>query len=122
MQTFPAKERYGIIRFIAFEYAAKYGPYSSMYFYLDNSGYPIMISTKKITIFNSIIKVAYLPTKLIILYCLYNEYKIESHLGLLLHISRILSKQKEEKYSEIIGVDVSSYRLLEQGNYEHKGA
>lgn len=121
MQTFPAKERYGIIRFIAFEYAAKYGPYALMRLYMDKNNIPIMVSSNKVSLDIPNTKKALLPAKLLILHCLYNEFPTKEHLGMLLQVTRLLERKSEIAYAERIGIDISSYRLIESQIIENKG-
>ena len=95
------------------EYAAKNGAYSKMYLYMDQWGYPILISPMKIYLFKETVSIFYIPVKHLILFCLYNQFKIEQHLGILLRITRVLGRQTELSYAKTLGIDVSTYRLLE---------
>ena len=114
-------EMYSTIRFIAMEYAAKNGPYSKMYLYMDQRGHPILVSTIKIYIFKETVSIYYIPVKHLILYCLYSQFKVEQHLGILLRLTRILERQTELSYAKILGIDVSTYRLLETQIITNKG-
>ncbi len=118
---FTIKEKYGITRFIALEYAAKYGGYALMRVYLDDNNIPSMVTSEKtkLTIPNT--KTALIPAKLLILYCLYNEFNLKDHLGLVIQITRILERKSDVTYAERIGIDVSNYRLLENQTIENKG-
>lgn len=116
-----SSEMYSVIRFIALEYAAKNGPYSKMYLYMDHKGNPILISTIKIYIFKDTVSIYYMPVKHLILFCLYMQFNIEQHLGILLRITRILERQTELSYAKTLGIDVSTYRLLESQLLTNKG-
>lgn len=116
-----SNEMYSIIRFIALEYAAKNGTYSKIYLYMDQRGTPILISTSKIYIFKETVSIYYIPAKHLILYCLYTQFKVEQHLGILLKTTRILERQTELSYAQTLGVDVSTYRLIESQLLTSKG-
>lgn len=120
-QLLTRKEMYSTIRFIALEYCIKNGHYSKLYLYIDSSGYPIMISPVKINYFNQDIRIAHIPAKLVVLYCLYNEYPVEQHLGILIHVTRLLERKSELNYAKQLGMDVSTYRLLETQHLSNKG-
>lgn len=113
IETLKINEMYSIIRFIALEYAAKNGSYSKMYLYVDHKGYPILISTTKIFIFKESVRIYYLPVKHLILYCLYKQYNIENHLGILLHVTRLLERKSEEFFAKELGIDIPTYQALE---------
>ena len=113
IETLKINEMYSIIRFIALEYAAKNGPYSKMYLYVDHKGYPILISTTKIFIFKESVKTYYLPVKHLILYCLYKQYNIENHLGILLYITRLLERKSAEAIAKDLGIEIQTYRNIE---------
>ena len=111
VESLSLNEMYSTIRFIAMEYAAKNGAYSKMYLYMDQRGY----------LFKETVSIFYIPVKHLILFCLYNQFKIEQHLGILLRITRILERQTELSYAKTLGIDVSTYRLLESQIITNKG-
>lgn len=121
VESLSLNEMYSTIRFIAMEYAAKNGAYSKIYLYMDQRGYPILISPMKIYLFKEAVSIFYIPVKHLILFCLYNQFKIEQHLGILLRITRILERQTELSYAKTLGIDVSTYRLLESQIITNKG-
>lgn len=113
------KEMLQTIRFIALEHATKYGAYSYEYLYIDGNNMPIMISRTRII--GMPFKSKYMPLKHIILYCIYNEYPVESHLAILLQVTRIVDNIPAAKFADALGIDVRTYRLLELGKIENKG-
>ena len=61
------------------------------------------------------------PAKKIVLSCLYSEYPDVSKLAFVLFINRILAQQSKLEYAKKLGVDVSTYRLMEEGFISSKG-
>ena len=121
MDTLKFNEMLSILRFIALEYASKNGSYSKLYLYQDYRGFPLLISTTRIFIFKETVNIYYLPVKHLILYCLYKQYNIERHLGILLHVTRLIERKSDLNYSLELGIDVSTYRMLESQSILNKG-
>lgn len=120
-QLFSLNETYAIIRFIATEYAYKYGTDSILYVYMYKN-IPTFISTTKIYIVSSEIKILEMKAKHIMIACLFEEYSNVSKLAMVLTVNRLLAQESKLEYAKKIGVDISTYSLIESGFYTSKGA
>lgn len=117
---FSKNETLSIIRFVAMEFAFKYGPEAPLYLYMYK-GLPVFVSTSKVEGISDKITVETQPAKKIILSCLYSEYPDVTKLAFVLFINRILSNESKLEYAKKLGVDVSTYRLMEEGFISSKG-
>ena len=116
---FSKNETLSIVRFVAMEFALKYGAETSLYLYMYKD-LPVFVSTMKIDVGNKI-TIVELSAKRIILSCLYLEFPNVTRLSFVLSVNRILSNSTKLEYAKKIGVDISTYRLMEEGFFSTKG-
>jgi hypothetical protein len=117
---FSKNETLSIIRFVAMELALKHGADTPLYLYIYK-GLPVFVSTTKIDGFSDKFIVEEQSAKKIILSCLYSEYPMVTRLAFVLSVNRILSNSSKLEYVKKIGVDISTYRLMEEGFFATKG-
>lgn len=116
---FNQRESYAIARFYAMEYMARNGSESQIFIYMDG----------KIIKYLSLNKTLFIPgmtliettAKELVLWCLFNEYPGVNRLAFVLSVNRNLEKATDLIYAKKIGVDVSTYRLIEKGYLCNKG-
>ena len=120
VNLFTKTQMLSIIRFIAMEYALQNGPEMELYLY-SKDGYPLTISPTKLTCFEEKVFEEKLTAKHIILASLYLEEPNVPHLAFVLKINRLLTNQSQMDYSKKIGVDISTYRLIEGAYFIKKG-
>lgn len=120
VNLFTKTQMLSIIRFIAMEYALQNGPEMELYLY-SKDGYPLTISPTKLTCFEEKLFEEKLTAKNIILASLYLEEPNIPHLAFVLKINRLLTNQSQMDYSKKIGVDISTYRLIEGAYFIKKG-
>lgn len=120
VNLFTKTQMLSIIRFIAMEYALQNGPEMELYLY-SKDGYPLTISPTKLTCFEEKVFEEKLTAKNIILASLYLEEPNIPHLAFVLKINRLLTNQSQMDYSKKIGVDISTYRLIEGAYFIKKG-
>ena len=120
VNLFTKTQMLSIIRFIAMEYALQNSPEMELYLY-SKDGHPLTISPTKLTCFEEKVFEEKLTAKHIILASLYLEEPNIPHLAFVLKINRLLTNQSQMDYSKKIGVDISTYRLIEGAYFIKKG-
>ncbi len=120
IKKFNPKESYAILRFIATEYLAKYGVEATLNI-LFQDAIPVYATPHPIyPLPSNFIQKEY-NVKTILLACLYQEYPNISKLSFVLRVNRMLAYATDLSYAERIGIDVSTYRLIERGFISQKG-
>ena len=120
IKKFNMKETYEILRFIATEYLAKYGVEATLNV-LFQDAIPVYATTAPIYPLSSSFTQKEFDLKTILLACLYKEYPNINKLAFVLKVNRMLSHNTELTYAKRIGIDVSTYRLIERGFIYQKG-
>lgn len=114
------KEHYQLIRYIAMEYLLKYGEDYLMYV-VYKSDVPVFISVLNPNIMTNGYFTDRYNVKEIVLGSLYNEHPNISRLSFVLQLNRILNHKTEFAYCNKLGVDISTYRMIETGVIQNKG-
>lgn len=116
---FNQRESYAVARFFAMEYMARNGSDSQIFIYMDDKLIRYLSPYKHVNIPGMTLVAA--KVKDLVLWCLYKEYPGVNKLAFVLSINRHIEKETELTYAKKIGVDVSTYRLIEKGYLCNKG-
>lgn len=116
---FTQRESYAIARFYAMEYMARNGSKCRLCVYMNGDVIKYLAPDNKFNIPGTTLIEC--TAKELVLWCLFNEYPNVNKLAFVLYINRYIDKATDLLYAKKIGVDVSTYRLIEKGYICNKG-